>query len=363
MIRAVSQETCPTVTTLADPRRSNGDSNNPPCFAPFLVTFPSYRLAMNESILFMGHGSRDVEAVGECMSLVSDLENELGQPFTPGFLELSKPLLFPEIVRQIEEGVRRFLCFPNMLLPGRHTMDHLPGVIGWAQRHFPAVEFFYGNFIGNHPYVLEILYSNYRELCSDLPGKHRTGETAVVVVGRGSTSGRSNRTFEKMVRRFQSQFEIPNVTYCYVSLVKPGLEETFHRVARDGRFENILVLPYFLFTGVLIKRIQGTVEKVSSCYSNCYFAIGDYFGKDERLREIISGRIKDLAEKPTKSRPNRFVEISEKAGHHLHHLDVFGDEPAAPYLRNLPGCPEHRHPSTNMNGYEHGHLDTEHRSR
>ncbi|MFB6344729.1 MAG: sirohydrochlorin chelatase [bacterium] len=316
---------------------------------------------MKESLLFMGHGSRDFEAVDECMSMVSDLEQELGQPFTPGFLELSKPLLFPEIVRQIDEGVRRFLCFPNMLLPGRHTMDHLPGVIGWAQRHFPEVEFYYGNFIGNHPYVLEILYSNYRQLCSDLPGRHRDEETAVVVVGRGSTSSRSNRTFEKMVDRFQQQFEIPNVTYCYVSLAEPGMEETFRRLAEHGQFENILLLPYFLFTGVLIKRIRKRMNEVSQDYPNRYFAMGDYFGKDERLKEIISGRIRDLADQSVSSRPNKFVQISQKAGHHLHHLDVFGDEPAAPYLQDIPGCPEHRHPSKNMEGFEHGHLSSNHK--
>lgn len=307
----------------------------------------------------MGHGSRDFEAVDECMSMVSDLEQELGQPFTPGFLELSKPLLFPEIVRQIDEGVRRFLCFPNMLLPGRHTMDHLPGVIGWAQRHFPEVEFYYGNFIGNHPYVLEILYSNYRQLISDLPRKHREEETAVIVVGRGSTSERSNRTFEKMVGRFQRQFEIPNMTCCYVSLAEPGMEETFHRVA--GQFRNVLLLPYFLFTGVLIKRIRSTMEEVSQFYPETYFAMGDYFGKDERLQEIISGRIRELADQSVSSRPNKFTEISQKAGHHLHHLDVFGDQPAAPYLEDIPGCPEHKHPSKNMDGFEHGHLESNHR--
>lgn len=310
----------------------------------------------------MGHGSRDHEAVDECMSMVSEVESELGQPFTPGFLELSKPLLFPEIVRQIDSGVRRFLCFPNMLLPGRHTMDHLPGVLGWAQRHFPEVEFYYGNFIGNHPYVLEILYSNYCELIERMPFGRSSDDTAVVVVGRGSTSDRSNRTFEKMVNRFQQEYDIDNVTYCYVSLAEPGMEETFVRLAESDTYHRILLLPYFLFTGVLIKRIRDKMQTVSARYPDVYFDMGDYFGKDERLRDIISSRIRNLADKSRNHRPNKFTEISQKAGHHLHHLDVFGDQPAAPYLKDIPGCPEHRHPSKNMEGFEHGHLEADHRS-
>lgn len=315
---------------------------------------------MTESLLFMGHGSRDSEAVDECMSMAEDVEKEIGQQFTPGFLELSKPLLFPEIVRQIDNGVRRFLCFPNMLLPGRHTMDHLPGVLGWAQRHFPEVEFYYGNFIGNHPLVFEILYNNYRKSKEDLAGPVPDISTAVVVVGRGSSSDRSNKTFEKMVRRFQKKFEIPNVTHCYVSLTPPDIPSTLHRIAGSGNYRNVLVLPYFLFTGVLYKRIKSITEDVSRHYQRVQFSVGDYFGKDERLKNIIESRVRELFERPRNHRENDFTEISEQAGHHLHHLDVFGDEPAADYLQDIPGCPDHRHPAKYMDDYRHGHQQGDH---
>lgn len=308
----------------------------------------------------MGHGSRDAEAVDECMSMVDSIESELGQPFTPGFLELSKPLLFPEIVRQIDEGVRRFLCFPNMLLPGRHTMDHLPGVIGWAQRHFPEVEFYYGNFIGNHPLVFEILYNNYKKGLKEFAGQPTDLTTAVVVVGRGSTSERSNKTFEKMVDRFQTKFQIDNLTHCYVSLVKPDIPSTLHALAQNDQYRRIVLLPYFMFTGVLYKRIKSITDDVAENYDDTQFVVGDYFGRDERLREIIEQRIRTLFERPRNHRPNNFLEISQQAGHHLHHLDVFGDEPAAQYLDDIPGCPDHNHPAKYMDGYEHGHLSGDH---
>lgn len=316
---------------------------------------------MKESFLFMGHGSRDAGAVDECISMVRDVEQGLGIEFTPGFLELSEPLLFPEIVRKIDAGVRRFLCFPNMLLPGRHTMEHLPGVIGWAQRHFPDVEFYYGNFIGNHPHVLELLRANYRRARARLAEDPPASATAVVVVGRGSTSERSNRTFEKMVDRFRRQTGLPNVTFCYVSLAHPRIEETLLRLTRQGDFRHVLLLPYFLFTGVLIKRIQHQVEDFSRRHPSTQLVVGEYFGKDERLRDIVEDRVRQLADRSRDHRPNNFRQISENAGHHLHHLDVFGDEPAAQYLDDLPGCPEHRHPSRYLDeGFGHGHLESDH---
>ncbi|MFB6357269.1 MAG: sirohydrochlorin chelatase [bacterium] len=318
---------------------------------------------MSESVLFMGHGSRDSGAVNECMSMVQDVEQSLGQQFTPGFLELSKPLLFPEIVRQINDGVERFLCFPNMLLPGRHTMDHLPGVIGWAQRHFPNVEFYYGNFIGNHPYVYEILYNNYQKALDQFDVLTSSNRTAVVVVGRGSTSDRSNRTFEKMVWRFREKYEISNLTWCYISLAEPGSIPTLHRVAQTGTYRRIMLLPYFLFTGVLIKRIRHQMKHIAEQYPGIQFVLGDYFGKDERLHDILYDRIQTLSEHSVNYRPNDFREISQKAGHHLHHLDIYGDRTAAPYLKDIPGCPEHRHPSSQMNNYRHGHLGADHESK
>jgi len=315
---------------------------------------------MTESILFMGHGSRDAQAVDECMSMVSDLERRLGQSFTPGFLELSEPLLFPEIVRQIDRGVRRFLCFPNMLLPGRHTMEHLPGVIGWAQRHFPEVEFYYGNFIGNHPLIHDILRRNHRRALrrSSTPGGSE--RTITVIVGRGSRSRRSNRTFEKIVRRFGRREGLEDLRYGYVSLAEPGLRRVLRGLMREVGVGRVVLLPYFLFTGVLMKRIEALRSRFARRHPDVEFVLGEYFGRDERLRDILRGRIRDLIERPRNHRSNDFTAISEQAAHHLHHLDVFGDEPAADYLQQIPDCPEHRHPSSRMEQYAHLHDDAGH---
>ncbi len=315
---------------------------------------------MKESVLFMGHGSRDAEAVDECMSMVSDLENRLGQPFTPGFLELSRPLLFPEMVRQIENGVRRFLCFPNMLLPGRHTMEHLPGVIGWAQRHFPEVEFYYGNFIGNHPLIYEILRRNHERALKRSAAPPGSKRTVTVVVGRGSRSRRSNRTFEKIVRRFGERCGVRDLRCGYVSLTEPNYRDVVEDLVREVGVGRVVLLPYFLFTGVLMKRIETARDEMAERYSDVQFVLGDYFGRDERLHEILRGRIRELIEKPREHRSNNFTAISEQAAHHLHHLDVFGDEPAAQYLNDVPSCPEHRHPSSRMQDYAHLHQDAGH---
>lgn len=318
-------------------------------------------MPQRESVLFMGHGSKDADSVSQTMDMVSNVEQSLGLPFTPGFLELSKPLLFPELVRQIDRGVRRFLCFPNMLLPGRHTMEHLPGVIGWAQRHFPDVEFYYGNFIGNHPLISEILRANLDRGLDQFDRDARPENTGVVVVGRGSTSRRSNRTFLKRVRRFQRENQLPHVGYCYVSLAEPPIPSTLKTMIRTHRFRNLLVLPFFLFDGVLLKRIRSMVDDVQHQFPQVELRMGPYLSQDDKLRDIVTGRIRDLADQSRSHRPNDFTKLSSNAGHHLHHLDVFGDEPAADYLDDLPGCPEHHHPARAMKSYSHEHGKADHR--
>ena len=82
------------------------------------------------------------------------------------------------------------------------------------------------------------------------------------------------------------------VDIAFTGITHPRLERVVQRQVKLGMMQ-IVILPYYLFTGVLIKRIRRQVERLRGQYPALRFACGEYFGFEAEIFALLEQRIEE----------------------------------------------------------------------
>ena len=61
---------------------------------------------------------------------------------------------------------------------------------------------------------------------------------------------------------------------------------------------QIAVLPYYLFTGTLIKRIDKQLERLQRQYSQISFGLGEYLGFEQEIYQLLTDKVITLNHDP-----------------------------------------------------------------
>jgi sirohydrochlorin cobaltochelatase len=167
-------------------------------------------------------------------------------------------------------------------------------------------------------------------------------ETCLVVVGRGTSDSDANGNVAKVARMLWEGIGFAHAEIGYSGVAHPRTEVALERAARLG-FRRIVVFPYFLFTGVLVRRIYEAVELVASRHSGIEFVNAHYLDDHplvvetfvERIRGIAAGDVnmncslckyrtqvlgfeRDVGA-PQESHHHHVEGIGTDGGHHHHH--------------------------------------------
>lgn len=84
--------------------------------------------------------------------------------------------------------------------------------------------------------------------------------TCVLLVGRGSSLAEANADLAWTARLLYERFGYSSVEYCFTSLAEPNVLEGLQRCVALGHAQ-VVVLPHYLFTGLLLDRVRDTVEE------------------------------------------------------------------------------------------------------
>ena len=206
-------------------------------------------------IMVCGHGSRDDSAVTEFASVAAGIRARLPQyPVESGFLEFAKPVIREGLDKLRDRGVKRILALPGMLFAAGHAKNDIPSVLNtWAAQN-PGVQVDYARELGIDVKMMRAAGDRVAEGLAAAGDGVPASETLLTVVGRGASDPDANSNVAKVTRMLWEGmgFGWAETVYSGVTfpLVEPGLE---HAVKLG--FRRIVVFPYFLFTGRLVKRI------------------------------------------------------------------------------------------------------------
>lgn len=244
------------------------------------------------ALLIAGHGTRD-DAGAEAFR---DFVRELGRrhpelPVAGGFIELSPPPLGDAVTELVERGVRRFAAVPLMLVSAGHAKGDIPAALAREKERHPGISYTYGRPLGPHPALLGVLERRLDEALGSAGSKDRSDVT-VLLVGRGSTDPDANAEVHKAARLLWEGRGYAGVETAFVSLAAPDVPSGLDRCVKLGA-RRIVVLPYFLFTGILPDRVRRQTEDWAAAHPETEVRSADVIGPEPELLDLVMERYRE----------------------------------------------------------------------
>jgi sirohydrochlorin cobaltochelatase len=252
----------------------------------------AHRNETGPALLVVGHGSRDPRGAREFHELVGLVRRRNPSLVVEGgFIELSRPPISECVDRLAERGTRNVAAVPLMLLAAGHAKDDIPATLVREKMSHPTISFSYGRALGIRPELLELM----DERVSAVVSEEEKEETAVLIVGRGSSDPDANSDLFKIARLFYEGRPYPVVEGAYVSMTPPDVADGLERCRRLGA-KRVVVFSYFLFTGVLEERIREQSEVFAVAHPGIEVRYAGYFGPDERVADLVIERYTEAVE-------------------------------------------------------------------
>ena len=238
------------------------------------------------ALLLIGHGSRSGAGVADYWRLARAVKT--ASPALQvgcGFIELAHPGLDEAIDDVVAEGATSVVGVPLVLLGAGHLKSDGPAALDRARLRHPGVGFAYARDLGIHPKVLAVA----SDRIAGALGPGEGAGAAVVLVGRGSTDPDANADLHKVARLLQDTCGLGWAEPAFVSLAPPSVPAALERCRLLGA-TTVAVVPYFLFTGVLVARIRSQVEAWSAAHPATTVTVGPYLGPDPRIASLVLDR-------------------------------------------------------------------------
>ncbi len=227
---------------------------------------------MKKAVLLVGHGSRDPEGNKEFEAFTRQAKMRYCM------LDYVEPSLSTALSLLSAEGITDLAIIPYFLFAGGHVKNDIPNIIHSARSLYPKMAIYLGQHLGLEKALLEV--------CAE-----RLGETEgkkVLLVGRGSLHAEPICDMALLTENLRILTGNANIDHCFIALAPPDLPAsiTTHRLNSNT---PPIVIPYFLFTGILVKRIA----RIAEAY-RC--EVRPHLGAHERLIHLLHQRTTQIWE-------------------------------------------------------------------
>lgn len=187
-------------------------------------------------------------------------------------LELS-PEPLHEQIRQFSDramtcGYNRVQVLPLFLLAGMHVMEDIPAEVAIAQQALEQVKIDLRPHLGTHPGLSHLLATSMAAIEAD----------AWILLAHGSRRPGAKETVEAIATQL-------DVVAAYWA-VSPKLA-TQVKALVDAGYQQIGILPYFLFAGGITDAIASSIEQLKMQFPSVNLALAEPIGASVELADLI----------------------------------------------------------------------------
>jgi sirohydrochlorin cobaltochelatase len=288
-----------------------------------------------EPVLLVGHGTVDAAGVTEFVAFTSRLRGRLGTEGVDvdgGFIELSQPTVHEAWTGLAGRGHRRMAAVPLVLVAAGHAKGDIPAALQREVLRDPGSGFVMGRPLGPHPVLQELLAARIAEVSDS--------DTAVLLVGRGSTDPDANAEVCKVARLLQEGRDYDFVEPAFVSLAGPDVRAGLGRCRALGA-RRVVVAPYFLFDGVLPRRVGAQAAAFGREHPDVEVRVAAHLGDTDELAGLVVERYREALH-----------------GDIRMNCDTCAYRVLLPGFEDKLGAPQtpHHHPDDPSHGHGHGHA-------
>ena len=241
-----------------------------------------------------GHGSRDDEAVKEFAAVARGIAERLPEyDVDSGFLEFATPIIREGLDALRERGNTRILAVPGMLFAAGHAKNDIPSVLGAYGAEHPELTIDYSRELGINLKLIRAAGVCVEEALAAAGDHIAREDTVLVVVGRGTSDPDANGNIAKVMRLIWEGLGLGWGETAYSGVTFPLVEPGLEHVARLG-YRRIVVFPYFLFTGILVKRIYHYTDVVAERHPDIEFLKAPYLNDHPLVLDTFAERVREI---------------------------------------------------------------------
>ena len=243
-------------------------------------------------ILICGHGSRNKLAIREFHELTRLIQQRYPSIIVEyGFLEFAKPSLTDALDKLRNSSIKKVIAIPAMLFAAGHVKNDIPSLLmSYAKK--TDIEVIYGRELGINNLMISAACERVKEVfkknSSLVPEK-----SLLVVVGRGSSDPDANSNVSKITRMVVEGVGLGWGETVFSGVTFPLVEPGLRNAVRLG-YKNVIIFPYFLFSGVLVTRIKRQSDMVAVDNPNVTFHEAKYLSSHRHVVETFVERIEEI---------------------------------------------------------------------
>jgi sirohydrochlorin cobaltochelatase len=305
---------------------------------------------MTEALLIAGHGSRDPDGIAEFLELARHFRaHRPGLPVELAFLEFARPTIQEGVDRLVQGGADVVTVLPGVLMAAGHAKNDMASEVRLARQRYPHVTIHMGRALDVEPRLLRLCRLRYEEALAGRPAD--PADTLLLLVGRGSGDPDANGNIAKVARFLQEGYPTAWSAVAFSGITAPLLPDALPVCERLG-FRRIVVQPYFLFSGVLLKRIYAQVEERRRARPDLEYLAAPHLQAHPLLLEAFAAR----AEEAVKGEGNMNCSLCRYRVAIVGHKEAVG-EPQRPHHHHVQGLHGHVHHLDEHGGrHHHAHM-------
>ena len=243
-----------------------------------------------QAVLYVGHGSRIAAGAKEAARFIEGVKAAVDMPIQEiCYLELTAPNVKEGIQKCVEQGATKIAIVPILLLTAHHAKEDIPFEIEKGQMRYPDIAFTYGTAFGIHSKIIDSLFDRVIER------KIEIAENAqVLLVGRGSSDPAVKRDLTAIAQLLGDKYPFSRVDVCFLYGAAPSFDEALLNLQKREQ-KQVFIIPYLLFTGVLMKGIAKKLKGLTS--DNQQLILCESLGYHPYIQEVLVERVHELLKK------------------------------------------------------------------
>jgi sirohydrochlorin cobaltochelatase len=249
---------------------------------------------MSTTILLVGRGSSDKDSLKEAEMFLQHWRNMNPKTrFELCFIEFGEVLL-EQGLNHAAIGAKRVIIVPLMLKLDDQVKEAFAASLVSARHQNPKVMFYLLKHLEPNDVMLNILKRSLNNVLENMlaPDPKTTG---VILVGKGATDKIANSEIAKLSRWMFEETEHDLIDVAFTETAYPRLESVVQRQVKLG-MTQIAILPYYLFTDTMVKRLGQQVERLQGQYPSITLGLGHYLGFEQEIYDLLDQKVVQFVE-------------------------------------------------------------------
>lgn len=235
----------------------------------------------NANLVLAGHGSRDPDGAAEFERFAEDFKKRLPDTrITHGYLEFQQPSISESVLALAENTEGPIVVVPALLAAATHAKNDMPSLLRELRAQLPERDIRFAAVMDLHASLLRLCQLRIAEAEATSSQTVSRADTCLVVVGRGTSDPDANGEIAKLSRLLQEGMKFGSSITCYSGTAQPLVADGLKAAALLAH-KRVIVMPYFLFDGVLVKRIYAAAEEIQRRHPELEVLSSVYVGNVE----------------------------------------------------------------------------------